>query len=658
MDAPLSLIRKVESTLDKRFKSLTTETGPFRSATHDVTWAAGIEMEATYVLNPLDTTVSWNNSFKQFYVPNSDDIIDHIEKKGYSKSEKYPMLIEAEASGRACAGITVVDPDPRNSMFEIATQTPYQVFRPLRRASDILWYAIRIADLQQNLIRDLNQFYNEETLWKKKKKYFSIVPYPFAMTNRMLNADIVLKNRKRETPKTNYTGSYHITLTLPFSYSRTSIPQYLEQYKRYINQFQWIEPLILAMYSTGDMRAVGSTKRYPRASYRIMLVGWGNPGGSDVRKFEEGLNRKANIELYWRKGLNFLGQNKLERACADPKRKYPLKYVDPRRNVYDMGADFRTPITRPIPKEYLKKLTKGELEELNEMETRDDQWRFVGKILKLTTEEIWGSRDLPPDKLFGVEMRILDYFPARYMPSMLRILIFIAENARRTPNKMFVYQDKDWIGAMHAVMKLGWRAELPAGYIRKLEKALDLKFPSKPRMAEVFWGVFLRTLHKRNHDGMFVREMLPEKFSGEPGEKINANYRKQPPLYKKNVNRDSWDFAFLLELHHSDNLKKKVLSFILGLPDNKNLTEKELNSASRRLPKDWKTQWKDVLYFFSLRDGVTVRINKDGFLVGARTSAIQKEHCKKVIENIIGEIVKLWPELLVYAKGKPGERDE
>lgn len=649
----LSLIRKVESTLNRKFRSLTSKSGPFRSSTHDVTWAAGIEMEATYVLNPLDTDVSWRKSFKQFYVPNSDDIINHIEKKGYSKEEKYPMLVEAEASGRSCGGVTVVDPDPRNSMFEIATQKPYQAFRPLGRASDVLWYSLRISDLQQNLIRDLNQFYYEEGLWKKKKKYFSIIPYPFAMTTRMLNADTVLKNNKRSKPRVNYTGSYHITLTLPFSYSRTSIPQYLEQYKRYINQFQWIEPLVIAMYSTLDMRSVGSKKNYPRASYRIMLVGWGNPAGSDVRKFNEGLNRKANIELYWRKGLDFIGQRKLEGACANLKKKYPNKYVDPKRNVYDMGADFRTPITRPIPKKYVDKLSDDEKEELEELETRDDQWRYVGKVLNLSIEELWGSRDLPPDKLFGVEMRILDYFPPRYMPSMLRVLIFIAENSRRTPNKMFVYKDQDWINAMHAVMRKGWRAELPIGYIRKLEKALDLKFPKKPRMAEVFWGIFLKTLHKRNHDGVFVREMLPEKFSGESGEKTNINNRKQPSLAKKNVNRDSWDFAFLLDIHHSDSLKKKVLSFITNLPDNKNLNTVELSKEARSLPLSWREQWKDILYFFSLRDGITVRIDKDGFLVGARTSLIQKDRCKKIIENIIGEIVKLWPELLVYAKGKP-----
>lgn len=652
MEIPFSQIRQVESTLDQRFDSLTSKSGPFRSASHDVTWAAGIEMECTYVLNPLDTKESWDESFDQFYVPDSDDIMDHIEKKGIQRTEKYSMIVEAESSGRRCRGITVVDPDPVNSMFEIATQKPYQAFRPLGRASDVLWYALRIGDLQETLIRDLNQFYHDEDLWTRKKKFFSVIPYPFAMTDRMVNANGILQQGKKPgKPRTNYTGSYHVTLTLPFSFSKTTMSAYLETYKRYINQFQWIEPLILAMYSTMDMRGVGNDKKYPRASYRIMLVGWGNPAGSDVRKFDEGLNRKANIKLYWRDGLDFIGQNKLQNACANPKAKYPRTYVDPKRNVYDMGADFRTPITRDVPKKYLSRLSKKQRDQLKDM-PKEDQWKKVGDWLRLPSDVVWGDRDKPPDKLFGVEMRILDYFPPRYMPSFLRILIFIAENSRRTPNELYVYEDPDWIEAIQSIMKKGWRAELPIGYINKLEQVLDLKFPSKPRMTEVFWGVFLKTLHAKNWDGFFVSEMLPERFSGESGE-VYTEDKKQPPLAKKNVNRDSWDFAFLLQLLRSDSLKQKVLQFMMKLPENKNLTEDDLKKVIKILPLGFrKDQWKDILYFFSLRDGVTVRVDKDGFLVGARIVKVQKNHCLKVIENLIGEIVKLWPELLVYAQGK------
>jgi hypothetical protein len=659
---PFPLLEKIEETLNRHFRTLSQTSGPFLTSDYDVTWAAGIEMEGTYVFNPLDTKEDWEKSFEKFYVPNADEILTYINRKGYSK-EKYPLIVEAESSGRTCRGISVVEGDPVNSMFEIATDRPYQAFRPLTRAPDALWYSSYIQDLQETLIKDLNDFYYEETLWKKKKKFFSIVPYPFAMTDRLVNADgILVPGEKEKKPKTNYTGSYHLTLTLPFSYSRTTLGDYLEMYRRYISQFQWIEPLVLAMYSTVDMRGVGNNLNYPRASYRIMLIGWGNPGGSDVRKFEEGLNRKANIELYWRKGLDFIGQKKLEKACANKKEKYPPKYVDPARNVYDMGADFRTPMTRDIPKKYLARLSVSQRKKLIG-ETKEEQWRMVGKWLKLPTDIVWGDRDKPPSKLFGVEMRILDYFPPRYMSSFLRMIVFLAENSRRTPNQLYVYQDEDWIGAMHAVMKKGWRAKLPRGYIEKLEQALDLQFPKKPQMAEAFWGVFLKVLYQRNCDGFYVREMFPEKFSGEPQEqhriptKNEKQKRIQPPLISKNVNRDSWDFAFLLELIKKKSLRKKVLSFVNALPENKNLPIENLKKYLKKLPLGFRNeQWKDIVYFLYFRDGLTIRVDTSGFLAGIHITDHQKDSCKKIMDNLIGEIVKLWPETIIYANG--GDREK
>jgi hypothetical protein len=645
--SPFQFMKHFEKKIDEQFKTLSDSSGPFLEKKKDVTWAAGIEMECTYVLNPLDTKINWEKSFRQFYVPDGEEILTYIENKGYSKEEKYKMLVEAEASGRECRGIKVVDADPRNSMFEIATQRPYQAFRSLGRASDVLWYALRISDLQLKLIEDLNEFYNVETLYKKKKEYYSIVPYPFAMTDRLVNADVILKNGKKKKPKTNYTGSYHITLTLPFQYNFTTLNSYFENYKRYINQFQWIEPLVLAMYSTLDMRVVGTGKNYPRASYRIMLVGWGNPAGSDVRKFEEGLTRKVNIPLYWRKGLNFIGQKKLQSACADPKKKYSEKYVDPKRNVYDMGSDFRTPITIDVPEKYLKRLSKEQLKKVINL-PKEEKWKVVGKMLDLTVTEVWQGRDLPPEKLFGVEMRILDYFPPRYMPSMLRMLIFIAENSRRTPNNIYVYEDKDWISSIQSIMKNGWKASLTPGYISKLEKQLDLNFPEKPLMVEKFYEVFLKALHKKNMGGFFVKEMLPERLSGEKEEKVIPF---QPPLVKKNVNRDSWDFAFLLKMHDSKKLVNTISVFIDNLPVG-NSTKKTFEKTKRFLPKEWRKEQEDIFYFFSLRDGITIKEDKNGFLNGISFSVEQKKTCFSILDNLLGEIIKLWPELVMFAKAK------
>ena len=94
------------------------------------TWAAGLEMEATYVLNPLSKDDDWKSGLKQFYLLDFKKIIEHIDKKYNSSENKYPYLYEAEQSGRTCGPKGnkkyIIKPDPPSSMLEIATDTPYK----------------------------------------------------------------------------------------------------------------------------------------------------------------------------------------------------------------------------------------------------------------------------------------------------------------------------------------------------------------------------------------------------------------------------------------------------------------------------------------------------------------------------------------------------
>ena len=255
-----------------------------------------------------------------------------------------------------------------------------------------------------------------------------------------------------------------------------------------------------------DMRDIGSSTTYSRASYRILLSGWGQPGGSDVRKLDNGLTRKCNIPLYWRKGLHFPGQKKLEKYCASTKIKYNKEYVDPDRDLFDMGGDFRTP--------------SGE------------------------HGQSWSKRNRPTGRSYGVEMRILDYFPPRHMSSLLRVIVFIIENSRKCSNKLYVYEDKDWIGAMHSAFKKGWRAKLPLGYINKLEKELNLKFPKKPLMLLDFWKVFLQELYNENHKGYYVNKLLPRYLKNDDEIGYVILRKKQPTLEIRNPNRESYEFGF------------------------------------------------------------------------------------------------------------------
>ena len=574
-----------------------------------ITWAAGLEMEATYILNPFDSNKSWQKGLKEFYMLNIGKIIEYNEKKyeNYGK-DKYPYLEIAEASGRKCSGKYIIKPDPQNSMLEIVTDKPYTIANPKIDRNDILYYAKYLMDIQVGAIKNLNDFYYDETLWKNKT-YRSIIPYPYSMSNRLKNADIILKKMKNTKAKTNYTGSFHLTLTLPFPSLSYDMKQYYEQYKRYINNFQWIEPLIIALYTTTDMRGIGSKTIYSRASYRILLSGWGQPGGSDVRKFKEGLTRKVNIPLHWREGMNYPGMDKLKKYCANPNRKYDIEHVDPDRNIYDMGGDFRTP--------------SGD------------------------HGQPWEARDRLRGKYFGVEMRILDVFPPKYVASFLRIIAFLVENSRNLKNKIYVYEDEDWIEAMHSVFKSGWRAELPKKYIDKLEIALDLKFPEKPKMLDAFWTIFLKVLYKKNNSGFYVETLLPQQMNDEFDRDVTSNV--QPPLEKRNPNRESFDFGFLLKLNDSISVRNMVEKTFKTLPINtKIILEKVEKHYNNYMDSNWKNNMVDIIYFFEYRNGLTIKPDKDGFIQYISITSTQHKNITSIIENYMGSIVRIWPELVQY----------
>jgi len=542
--------------------------------------AFGLEMEATYIINPLTT----EDRFESFYVPSISKIITYIDKK-YG-ADKYKYIQEAEVSGRTCAGVSIIKPDPRHSMLEIATDQAFG-FKKTLEFDDLLDYSTYLIKIQKNAIKDLNLFFKKEKLYKNRK-YKSIVPYPYAMSNRLKNAEIILNNKKDTKNKTNYTGSYHVTITIPYNPLIKSLDVYYENYKRYINQFQWIEPMIIAFYTTTDMRGIGSEKVRARASYRILMSGWGNPAGSDVRKFDQGLTRKVNIPLYWRKGLNFEGMEKLEKYCADPKKKYAHDYVDPDRDLYDMGGDFRTP--------------SGD------------------------HGQDWSVRDRP---LGGpVEMRILDFFPPQHMASLLRILAFIIENATRTENKIYVYKDKDWIKTIQNVFKEGWCAKIPKGYINKLEKALDLKFPKKPLMLDSFFDVFLNTLYKKNKNGFYVNQLL------------RKDYKKQPKLTKSNPNRESWDFGFLLKLSDNILIRNKIKKVFT------NINKMSLKEVEKYYKKNMTSRWKnnmiDIIYFFELRGGIKIIKDNNGFI---KTINVNNKKIINIVDNYEKELFKLWPNL-------------
>lgn len=578
----------------------------------EVIWAMGIEQEGTYVLNPLDTHKDWKTSFQKIYIPDYWKIHQWVNESEERK-KTYPFLAKddtIESSGRFC-GKYVVYGDPIDSLLEISTRQAYGTRSMLPYVtSDILWYPHRIQSQQLQLIEEVNRLYKEYPLFLQKKKiYHSIIPYPYGMTDRQVPATSLFEGTK-QTKYTNYTGSYHITITLPFIYHRITINEYREMYKRFINHIQWVEPLMLGLYSSCDIRGIGTGERLPRSSYRVMMTGWGNPAGSDIRKINDGYTRYAAVPLYWREGLSFPGLEKLERECGeDIKKKWKSFAEQHPEAISGYGTDIRTFWRSGLP----------------------------GEIPKDGT---------PIDKLFGVEIRIFDYFPARYLVSLCRFIIYLAENGRKREVKKVVYEDPGWIGAMHSIMKHGWRAELPEEYITSLEDVIGHKLTPRPTKVADLWKVLLNVLHKHNKDGFYVKEMLKQNLNGE-GEEAD----EQPKLVFHNVNRESWEFGFLFRLIDSDELVEQLREWLQSLPKKKSLSLEEVEKhLFKKLPKKlWKNDSLDIIYFFAHRNVLRIKENKKGQIKSILLSDLQRG--QEILTNYMGEMIKLWPELLMYAEG-------
>ena len=88
-------------------------------------------------------------------------------------------------------------------------------------------------------------------------------------------------------------------------------------HKNFCNQLQWLEPLLLTTYFTGDEYAPGSNKKRTRGSYRVMIIGWGNFAGTDIRLLDTGIGRYAKTPTYWRDNFKLYESEKLD-PCIPP----------------------------------------------------------------------------------------------------------------------------------------------------------------------------------------------------------------------------------------------------------------------------------------------------------------------------------------------------
>ncbi len=548
----------------------------------DYTWGMGLEHEMQVFHKPSHNP---NKNIIEFIMFNTKPYIEEL-----LKSDKITVLdkeffsqIPFEPTGRKCAGKVVLQKTPI-PMPEFITEKPFSSLKTGKRPIES--YCVEIKEKENRFFALLHL--NEKVV-KVEEKYGQLNQYPFGVCNYFkypLNkgTDYKFQKNKNGSDKlhTDYLGSYHITLTLPFT-TKLPLQKFIKIHQNFANQIQWLEPLLITAFFSSDQKAVGTSEKRIKGSYRIVRVGWGNLAGSDVRKFSKGIGRYADILPYWRDGLDFYNMritNYCKKIAPELKKKEPGAVSGFSSNFRTFGS---TDPERPWHRESGIGMTKPN----------------------------------------GVELRIFDHFDSYYLQELCKLVIYVAENSRTHQTQKYVYQNKNWIKALQTIMMNGWNAELPKEYIDELRKQLNLKIKTKSKIAYDVLYEINQELFKLHKKGDWTYLMLEKEYKSAP---------KLPQ-----INRRSWETGLMLKLNRNQNLMNQFNKFVKNLPNNKISLSKFKEIFFKHFDKKlWSRDVIDFIYFLENIGFTTLNYNIDG------TINEVKKHSTRHIKNFNNEIIQEW----------------
>ena len=527
-----------------------------------LTWGLGLEHEMHIFHRPKGEHIILFDSYSA-----RQRLLSLIEKNKVTVTEKEESFLRSvpyEQTGRMCNGKWVIKKVPYN-MPEFVTQFP---FCSIRKDRDLNSMTGDIINLKKLYIRLLMKDPVTATL---VKKYGELVEYPFGMTRYLkCPSSLSLKGYKFfEKKLPEYTGSYHITLTLPYN-SKTTNSQFIKMHQNFANQLQWLEPLMLTSYFSCDQYAVGSTKKRVRGSFRVMMIGWGNFAGSDVRQFKTGIGRYGVIPIHWRKGLDFENLDRLK-VCYKPS-----PSAQREKAITSLSSDFRT-FGNPDP-------------------TRPDH------------RESGSGMTIPN----GIEFRIFDQFNDANIVNLVKLISLVAENSRNHYCRGYVYKNKEWIDNIQEIMRSGYKAKLTMGYIKLLRDKLDLKIKTTSIIAYDVFKEICDELYYKNYNGLWSRLFNTDKY-------MNNEYRinkiKLNKIDTPKINQYSWFMSFFLKMNHKPLLLEKfnvlINSFTLNKEFDVYVFEMMVNSV---LGPNYRDNYDDILYCLEYLSLIKLKKNKNGTL--------------------------------------------
>jgi hypothetical protein len=569
-------------------------------------WGNGIEAEFALFRNPLATLNPRKIKFLFFdsqgpirpkrnkeelrYVYAIYKKRRGVFSKRVEKAIEFSKDVEKEIAGKVCYEKMIIGKDSKYVYYLLETKTNIE--------DAISWsnygkkyLELFVKDLQSNIKKVLKNYTDFRPDYKKdeNRKFGTPVLFPYGMSSKILLRNLNTNEYKNGPVLENYTGSYHFTFTLPFQGTPRCTTQ-ANNHKFFANLIQWIEPLIGSAYHSCDDRSVGNGNKYTKGSYRVAMTGWGNFGGSDLKRIKcvKPSKNKTN--------KNYEMETLYKYSYRDPKWRDNLpfkkiKLLDPcRKNITgeqgdSLGGDFRTPFFV-----------------INDMDYNKNGEEKVVKTYYYS----------------GLEIRIFDWFSPKHLKSLARILVMLAERSRTTRVKMFVYGDEFWNEAVRRFMIKGWLAILPIGYVKQLEKVFDLKLNPKSYRAHDIFKELVQKLFEVTKSGKWTKLMSEKSY-------------KTPPKLPR-VNQKSWDFAFVQYL--LENPKNKIISFTNSLSVN-SLKEIKLRYKKYFPGKNWTSNFSDILEF--LQDNKIVKLFYDskGNIVSLKKVSNRKLNLLKIFIKLL-----------------------
>ena len=567
-----------------------------RDSVSKYNWGLGIEHEMHIFHKPLNN----KNNIQDFILFDSKKAIDRIiENKQNGKNiisdDDYEFLksVPFETSGRKCNDKWVIKRVPVE-MPEFITWQPFCSYNKNRY----------LLNMTLSIVEAKKRFYDilmTDKLTKLYiKKYGELSEYPFGMT-RYLKSSIEEKNGNyifeknkngKEILLPEYNGSYHITFTLPYT-DKTTNSEFIKMHKNFANQLQWLEPLMLCAYFSGDEYSPGSIKNRVRGSFRVMIIGWGNFAGSDVRLFNKGIGRYAKTPTYWRKNLNFEDVNKLK-PCYKPS---PAALKE--KGITSLSSDFRTfGSTDPLRPEHRES----------------------------------GIGMTKPN---GIEFRIFDHFSDKYITNLLMLVSLVAENSRVTQTKGYVYENKIWINALHDIMKHGYKTHLSIKYIKLLREKLGLKIKTSSIIAYDIFTEIYKELLEKNINGLWSKIFNPSNK--------NLTKNRYNSIIIPQINKKAWQFAFMVKLNRKQTLLHKFNLLSQYLNNIKNISFTTFKMAIVDIfGNNWINDIEDIAYFYETLKYASIQKNKNGTIKN-----IKINYEIKFFQNFNNEIIDYFGEDII-----------